>query len=171
MTVDRTALRQWLVVRYNEAELRALAYDMGVPADQLVSTSAGTSALALELITWCERRERLGELQARAAGERVQTTGPISPISPISVPQDESMDTWQGQQLDRLAVKMDSLSEQLGRLLAQNAGLEQRVAAIEKRLDSLDEHGRPTQQTYLLAALGVVMTVVLLYALYVLAAR
>jgi uncharacterized protein YjbI with pentapeptide repeats len=58
--IDRTELRRILVDRFDETELRELFSDLGIEYDSL--SGEGTRDKAMELIGYCERRERIGEL-------------------------------------------------------------------------------------------------------------
>lgn len=174
MVENLAELRQVLTERFSDGELRTLAFDLGVPADELTTGGAGKGNLARELVAWCERRERVAELRTAVAQERpssdvgLPTSGRQRTTGRLAEQQDVKMEAWQGQQLERLVVKMDGMNEAISRVLAQNAALDARVAGIERRLDDMEQRTQPTGQTYLLAGLGLVMTLVLVYALFIL---
>jgi hypothetical protein len=59
-TMDRIALRKFLSKKYSSAELKTLAYDLGVEYDDLEGD--GKTAKIIALITYFERRDRYQEL-------------------------------------------------------------------------------------------------------------
>ena len=60
--IDRVTLRQILVSNFSDNELRDLVFDMGEDYDNLPGPNK--SGKARELITFAERRKRLGDLVA-----------------------------------------------------------------------------------------------------------
>jgi hypothetical protein len=57
---DLTALREFIVNRYNSEELRTMCADIDVPYDDL--GGEGKTAKARELIAYLKRRNRLDDL-------------------------------------------------------------------------------------------------------------
>lgn len=60
--VDRTKLRQVLADYFNEEELRDLCFELGIDYENLAGSTK--SGKARELVAYCERHMRIGELAA-----------------------------------------------------------------------------------------------------------
>ncbi len=59
--IDRAALREKLVKAFDNSELQTLCFDLGVDYDEL--SVSGKSALAVQLILFCQRRGLIGRLR------------------------------------------------------------------------------------------------------------
>jgi hypothetical protein len=60
--MNQTELRDILVTNFNDGELRDLCFDLGVEYENL--GGEGKSGKARELVAYCQRRERLPDLEA-----------------------------------------------------------------------------------------------------------
>ena len=60
--MDRPGLRDILVTHFSDGELRDLCFDLGIDYESL--PGEGKSAKARELVAYCQRRDRLAELEA-----------------------------------------------------------------------------------------------------------
>lgn len=67
--VNRAQLRQLIIAAFNEGEMRTLCADLGIDYEGLPGGS-GKEDKARELIAYCERRGRLGELVEACRGLR-----------------------------------------------------------------------------------------------------
>ena len=71
----RTQLRQLLVKRFNEGELRTLCFDLGVDYDDL--PGLGRADKARELVDYMERHESLSELVRVGQQSRPDAPWPV----------------------------------------------------------------------------------------------
>jgi hypothetical protein len=70
--IDYAKLRRILVDRFDETELRELFFDLDIEYDSL--SGEGTRDKAMELIAFCRRRERIGELVEKGKQLRPDTS-------------------------------------------------------------------------------------------------
>jgi len=163
--MDATALRAFLDERYNDAELRALAFDLRIPYEDLGATDSGKTARVQALIEWCNRRGRYDDLEQAAT--RARTVA-----QPGRWPSAEMTEWGPAGQIERLIRNMDELREDVTELVTKVEVLTQRLAMFEKHMDRLAEHPQavPWQQ-WAIAIIGLLTAVALVWAMGLLVFR
>lgn len=178
MFTQATQLRKWLIELFSDEELKTLAGDLGVDLENLPGD--GKEAKARELVTWAERQGRTVRLVrlmqlARPAAEILRAWAPVRRrVQPIQ--RTESEETMaegismQQAQFERLTRMLDDVGKNVNQLVTQTALLEQRfeqrMSSLEQRMDMLEGRQAPTRVTWFLMAVGLMMMLVLIYAVY-----
>ena len=148
-------LRTFLAEKFSDAELRVLAFDLNIPFEDLGAPDSGKAARVQALIEWCNRHDRYADLD-RAARNARTTQSTSQPGLPM-------MD-WGPASAERVMRIMDELREDIAELMTKVELQNQRLAMLEKHLDRFIEHPQAvTWQTWIVAVVGLLMTVVLIY--------
>ena len=148
-------LRTFLAEKFSDAELRVLAFDLNIPFEDLGAPDSGKAARVQALIEWCNRHDRYAELD-RAARNARTTQATSQPGLP--------MNDWGPASAERVMRIMDELREDIAELMTKVEVQNQRLAMLEKRIDRIIEHPQAvTWQTWVVAVIGLAMTVALLY--------
>jgi len=173
MPIDATQLRRQLLQLFSEEELRTLAADLGIDLADL--PAEGREAQARELVGWAQRQGRVADLVAemrrarpdaqvavRRLVRRHDTDG-YGRTRTTTVSDMADGFTIQQAQLDRLSATMEEIRRMTTQLVTQMALTEQRLSAVERRLDAIEGRQAPTKLTWLMMAVGLVMTAVLIW--------
>jgi len=174
MPIDATQLRRQLLQLFSEEELRTLAADLGIDLADL--PAEGREAQARELIGWVQRQGRVADLVAEMRRARpdaqvavrrlVRRQGSTHGYGRTRTTTESEMAdgfTIQQAQLDRLSATMEEIRRMMTQLVTQMALTEQRLSAVERRLDAIEGRQAPTKLTWLMMAVGLVMTAVLIW--------
>lgn len=158
-------LRRFLNEKFNETELRTLAFDMQIPFEDLGGAEIGKEGRIQALLEWCIRRDRLDEL-AKAAG-RARTAATLSAsVTPAALML--GGDWGPSAQFERMLRHMDEMREDVADLVTKTEVLGQRMGGVERRLDLIEQR-LPSQQfgwqAWLLALVGLIMAVVMVMSL------
>ena len=149
------ALRTFLAEKFSDTELRVLAFDLNIPFEDLGAPDSGKAARVQALIEWCNRHDRYAELDRAAHNARTKQS-----TSPPGRP----MNDWGPAGIERMVRHMDELREDVAELVTKVELQNQRLAMLEKHLDRIIEHPTSvTYQTWVVAVIGLAMTVALLY--------
>jgi hypothetical protein len=161
--VDAAELRTFLSDKFNETELRTLAFDLQIPFEDLGGADSGKNAHIQALIEWCVRRNRLDALSKAANDARTAvSTRPYAASGP------PMLDWGPATQLERLLRHMDEMREDVAQLVTKTEVLAQRMGALERRLEQIEQHLPPQPvgwQTWVLAIVGLLMAVVMVMSL------
>ena len=149
------ALRTFLAEKFSDAELRVLAFDLGIPFEDLGAPDSGKAARVQALIEWCNRHDRYADLD-RAARHARTTQSTSQPGLP--------MNDWGPAGIERMVRHMDELREDVAELVTKVELQNQRLAMLEKHLDHIIERPQPVVwQTWTVAVIGLALAVTLLY--------
>lgn len=149
-------LRTFLAARFSDAELRTLTFDLNIPFEDLGAADSGKAARVQALIEWCNRHDRYAELVRAAHNAR---TTPA--LQPPGLP----MIDWGSANAERIMRIMDELREDIAKLVTKVELQNQRLALLEKHLDRFMEHPQAVGwHTWVVAIIGLLMAVVLVYA-------
>jgi hypothetical protein len=156
MPMNATELRAFIADRYNDDELRVLAFDLGIPFEDLGAPDSGKTARVQALIEWCNRHGRYAELETTA--RRARTSAMAGRPAP-------AMNEWGPAGIDRMVRHMDELREDVAELVTKVELQNQRLAMLEKHIDRIIEHPRSVSwQTWAVAVIGLAMAVALVYS-------
>lgn len=139
--MNATDLRTFLRDRFNDAELRALAFDLAIPIDDLGAADSGHTERVQALIEWSIRHGRLDELEraARLARKATQTT------QRQSVMTDQFADY---SQIARLIAVTDDMNRNVNQLSTDVQILKRDVNRIDERLTKMEAHTAAPQPTW-----------------------
>lgn len=87
-------LRNFITTTFNDNELRDLCFDLKIPYEDL--GGEGRSAKARELVAYCQRRDRLAELEATCLRLRSDVSNSPVPSAPADQPSSSSIVTQSG---------------------------------------------------------------------------
>lgn len=153
--MDAVELRAFITERYNDDELRALTFDIGIPFEDLGAPDSGKTARVQALIEWCNRHGRYAELETTT--RRARTAAPAERHAP-------AMNDWGPAGVDRMVRNMDELRGDVAELMTKVEVLTQRLAMMEKHIDRIIDHPTPvTWQTWAVAIIGLLTAVALIY--------
>ena len=152
-----TQLRQLLVKRFSDGELRILCFDLGVEYEDL--PCAGKTDKARELVDYMDRYDRLADLVRVGRGSRPDVPWPdINPqsVPPISRPAlpDYKRKALEGRRAD-LVEEYEAVNAQLRRTLSdadelklkrQQRHLEDQIAEVESELGQAPTAPSPSTQ-------------------------
>lgn len=154
--MNAAELRSFLSDKFSETELRALAFDLEIPFEDLGGAEIGKDGRIQALIEWCVRRGRLDEL-SQTAGQARTTVA----THPYAMPAAAMTDWGPAGQFDRMMRQMDQLREDIAELMTKVEVNNQRLASIERRMDLLEGHAPPVSwQAWAVAIIGLIMAVV-----------
>jgi len=150
-------LRTFLAEKFSDTELRVLAFDLGIPFEDLGAPDSGKAARVQALIEWCNRHDRYADLQTAALQSR---TSPAPGVLAAAY----EMSDWGPAGIDRMVRHMDELREDVAELVLKVELQNQRLAMLEKHIDRIIEHPQSVAwQTWAVAVIGLVMAIALLY--------
>jgi hypothetical protein len=140
--MNATELRAFLRDRYDDTELRQLAFDLNIPFEDLGGADIGKQARIQALIEWCVRRDRLEDLERAAVGARENVT-----MNDMS--DGRANGAWgPAVQLERLTRGMDQLIRDVANQDKKIDLMAQRMDGFKERLDGLDERFVQLEKRY-----------------------
>lgn len=184
--MDTNSLRQFLIERFSDSELRTLCAELGIEYEGLTGTNRDDKAR--ELVAFCERRGEFERLETiiRAARPSIfipqipsgASTGQTFALKHVHIARRKPtmistpIDELSKVQFERLFVKIDELTAGLSEVRTQLALLtqktDQRISGLEISVHALTTARASSWQVYLFLALScalVLLASITFYAL------
>lgn len=152
--MNATELRVFISERFSDDELRALAFDLGIPFEDLGAPDAGKTARVQALIEWCIRRGRVTDLERAARLARGDTGQRMADASGYVTTMDYA-------QVQRLIAVTDEMNRNMTKLVTDIEVLKLQVSDLQKQFHELEARNSMTQptswQTWFLGGVALVM--------------
>lgn len=137
--MNATDLRVFLDSHFDDAELRALAFDLAIPYEDLGADDLGKGARIQKLIEWCIRREQLPDL-ARAAMAARSTARPQTTANSENDDMNDAISaSLTAAEVKRLIAMTDETNKTMAQLVTDIALLQRDIDDLKRQFAAQEQ--------------------------------